>query len=228
MHFDSALEPACVVRRVGRFTVEVERRGERVQAHVANSGRIRELLAPGSPALLRPAANPDRQTAYDLVLVQTNSAWVSADASLPNALLREALEAGRIAPLHGFSEIQSEVSVGGSRIDFVLTGLPGRCLVEVKSVTLVEDGVAIFPDAPSGRAVRHMLLLSDAVTAGDAAAIVFVVQRPDAAALRPNDALDPAFGLALRQAAAGVLVLAYRCNVSPEAIELAHEIPVLL
>ncbi len=223
------LEPATVVRRLNRFTVEVEKDGARLPAHVANSGRIRELLAPGGPALLRRASNAKRVTAYDLVLVQVDGGWVSADATLPNALVREAIEAGGIPALRDYPDVRPEVRLDEGRIDFVLTGATGRCVVEVKSVTLVEDGWGLFPDAPSARASRHVGALRRAVEAGDAACVIFVVQRGDVEALRPCDEVDPAFGRVLREAVdAGVRVLAYRCAVSPQAVELADEIPVRL
>jgi sugar fermentation stimulation protein A len=224
-----ALERASVLRRVGRFRVEVETGSGVLPVHVANSGRIEELLMPGSPALLRHASNPARQTAYDLVLVCVDGNWISADASLPNTLVKEALLADRIPSLRGYTDLRTEPRVGGSRVDLLLTGPGGRCWVEVKSVTLVEDGVALFPDAPSSRAVRQLRDLEDAASRGDKAGVIFVVQRADANALRPNDAVDVVFGKALREAVTGGLfVLAYRCRVSPEAIELADEIPVVL
>ena len=223
------LEPARIVRRLARFTVEVELRGELVPVHLANSGRVEELLAPGSAALIVPVGGPSRLTHYDLVLVHAADAWVSADSRLPNLLVQEALSRQRISALASYSEVRREVRAGDCRIDFRLKGPAGDRPLEVKSSTLVEAGVALFPDAPSARAVRQLSVLTEARQRGEAGSVLFVVQRADAEALGPNDELDPAFGAALRAAAAAdVTLLAYRCRVTPCAIELADSIPVLV
>jgi sugar fermentation stimulation protein A len=225
----SDLEPARIVRRLARFTVEVELRKKLVSVHLANSGRVEELLTHGSAALVAPAGGPLRRTHYDLVLVRAGDAWVSADARLPNLLVQEALAERRIPALDSYTEVRREVRAGDCRIDFRLNGPLGNCLLEVKSVTLVEGSVALFPDAKTARAVRQLSVLAEARQRGDAACVLFVVQRGDAEALRPNDGLDPAFGAALRAAAAaGVTLLAYRCHVTPCSIELANPVPVLL
>ena len=229
MQLPSDLEPARIVRRLTRFTVEVDLRDKLVPVHLANSGRVEELLTLGSAALVAPAGGPSRRTHYDLVLVRAGASWVSADARLPNLLVQEALEQRRIPALDSFTELQREVRVGACRIDFRLSGQAGACLLEVKSMTLVEAGVALFPDAPSARAVRQLSVLAEACQRGDAACVLFVVQRGDAEALTPNEALDSAFAAALRAAAAvGVTLLAYRCNVAPYCIKLSDAIPVLL
>lgn len=198
-------------------------------AHLPNSGRVREVLAPGTPALLLPRSGPGRKTKFDLLLVRLGETWVSADARLPNALAREALASGSIEPLAGFAVLRSEMPFGGSRVDFMLEDGKRRCLLEVKSVTLVEDGVALFPDAPTARGARHLRELAAALDQGLEAAVLFIVQRPDAREFRPHGAADPAFAAALRAAAAaGVTVLAYGCDVSPEEIRIAAPLPVRL
>jgi sugar fermentation stimulation protein A len=223
------LVPAAVVRRLNRFAVEVSLSGSLAVAHLPNSGRVRELLAPGTPALLAPRPGPGRKTPFDLLLVRLGETWVSADARLPNALAREALARGAIEPLAGLAVLRSEVAFGESRVDFLLEGGARRCLLETKSVTLVEDGVALFPDAPTARGTRHLRDLLAARQQGLEAAVLFVVQRPDAREFRPHEAADPAFSKALRQAAAaGVAVLAYGCDVSPQEVQIAARLPVRL
>lgn len=218
---------ATLIRRLNRFAVEVQLQGQRLPAHLANSGRLHELMLAGTPALLVPKGGPRRKTAYDLLLLRIGRHWVSADARLPNRLVQEALAADRIEPLRGYRVRKAEVSFGGSRVDFLLEGTLGPCLLEVKSVTLVVDGVALFPDAPTQRGVRHLEALMQARRQGLEAAVLFVVQRADVLAFAPNDAADPIFGRALRQAAAaGVQVLAYRCRVSPRAMAISHRLPV--
>jgi sugar fermentation stimulation protein A len=156
--------------------------------------------------------------------------WVSVDARLPNDLVEEALHNGRLTPLAGYPTLRREVHYGRSRFDFQLTA-PGRppCLVEVKSVTLVVDGLGCFPDAVTLRGRRHLNELAEAVEAGHRAAILFCLQRDDASGLRPHDEADPGFGRALREAAQrGVEVYAYTCRVEPGRIEITHSLPVHL
>lgn len=234
------LTPGRFLRRLNRFAALVEVGGRRVLAHVANSGRLRELFVPGARVFLKARARAGRRCPFDLALVRAGGTLVSADARLPNALLAEALRAGRILPLRGWGLARAEVRHGRSRLDFVLEGPRGRSLVETKSVTLVERGVALFPDAPTSRGRRHVEALARALRRGPppsgrarrktiGAAVVFVVQRGDAARFRPNVAADPAFAHALaRAAAAGVRVLAYRCRVSRRSIRLADPIGVEL
>ena len=198
--------------------------------HVANSGRLRELFEPGRRLLLAPAPGEHRKTQYDLALVDLGHTLVSADARLPNALVAEALQAGALQPYTEYPEVRREVTYGESRLDLALEGPAGRCYLETKSVTLVEDGgVAMFPDAPTTRGVKHLHTLAQAAAEGHRAGAIFVVQRGDATSLTPHDDSDPEFGKALREAkAAGVDVLAYRCSVTPEEISLADPIPMRL
>lgn len=217
------------VRRVNRFRVTVKVDGEAVDAHLPNSGRLTELLTPGRACWMEPAASPSRKTAFDLKLVAYAGTLVSVDARLPNPLLAEALEAGREGPFEACETFEREVGLGESRIDFRLA-MPDRLLwVETKSVTLVEEGVARFPDAPTARGSRHVRELVRAVEEGEGAAVVFVVQRSDARSFAPHDGADPVFGESLRTAAGvGVEVLAWRCRVGLEGISIAEEVPVEL
>ena len=200
--------------------------------HVANSGRMRELFLYENPMFLAPAepeALAKRKTAFDLALVETDGVLVSADARLPNTLLREAIEADLLPAFGGYDEVRPEVRFEDSRLDIVLSGQPGLCYIETKSVTLVEGGVGLFPDAPTDRGRKHVLTLREAVRQGHRAAVVFVVQRSDADSMAPNEAADPKFCLALRNAVAeGVEVYAHRCSVSLSSIELGDAITVRL
>jgi sugar fermentation stimulation protein A len=215
------------VRRDNRFRVTVEVEGERVAAHLPNSGRLTELLTPGRPCWLTEFDTSHRKTSFDLTLVAYADTLVSVDARLPNALFAEALVAGRLEPFQGYDGVEREVRFGESRLDFRLSGPAGICWVEVKSVTLVEDGVARFPDAPTARGVRHLGELITAVGKGDRAAVVFVIQRADAQCFVPHDQADAAFGAALRRAAgAGVGICAWGCEVSQQEIAVCE--PVLV
>lgn len=224
------LEEGFFITRLNRFAALVEVWGREEMVHVANSGRLRELLEPGRRLLLAPAPGEHRKTHYDLALVDLGHTLVSADARLPNALVAEALAVGRLEPFADYPEVRREVTYGESRLDLALEGPVGRCYLETKSVTLVEEGgVAMFPDAPTTRGVKHLHTLTQVVAEGHRAGAIFVVQRSDAACLMPHDESDPEFGRALRQAReAGVDILAYRCQVTSEEISLADSIPVRL
>ena len=216
-----ALTEATFVARDNRFRVTVDLNGRHAWAHLPNSGRLTELLTSGRRLFLRSTTAPDRKTAYDLVLVDLNGVLVSVDARLPNSLVEEALREGTLAPFDGYERIRREVRWGESRLDFVLDGKDQRCLIEVKSVTLVREGTALFPDAPTMRGRRHVEELRQAVTEGERAAIIFVVQRGDASAFAPNHAADSSFGRALREAVeGGVEIYAYACQVSQNEAQL--------
>ena len=217
------------LERLNRFAALVEVNGQEVLCHVANSGRMRELFVPGFRVLLKPRPGNHRKTQFDLALVDLGSVLASADARLPNALVAEALESGSMPQFPGYSRIRREVTFGESRLDLLLEGPKGLCYIETKSVTLVVNGVGLFPDAPTVRGAKHMGSLAQAVAAGHRGAAVFVVQRDDATAFATNDAADPVFGVAFREAlAAGVEAFAYNCRVSEQAISLSCRLPIRL
>ncbi len=219
---------ARFLRRVNRFLALVELNGREEGVHVANSGRLRELFLPGAPVWLMPAHRPGRKTAYDLALVEAAGTLVSADARLPNALVAEALAAGRLEGFETPAAIVRESSFGESRFDLMLQYEDGRHYVEVKSVTLVENGVGLFPDSPTRRGAKHLNTLAAAVRGGHRASVVFVIQRADAAAFAANVPADPALADALRRATAcGVDAYAYNCFVSRREVRLARRLPII-
>lgn len=228
MRFPELVE-GHLIQRENRFRAAVEVLGQVAGAHVANSGRLRELLTSGRRVWLADRASnrpgPPRKTAYDLVLVEAEGTLVSIDARVPNRLFSEAL-----APLWGAGgevRIVPEVRWGESRLDFRLALGDRTSWVEVKSVTLARGGVALFPDAPTARGRRHLDALAEAVTQGDKAAVVFIVQRGDADRFSPNGEADPAFAQRLFEVASlGVAVKAFRCAVSLQEIIIAQEIPI--
>ena len=229
MRFDSELVEARFIKRLNRFAALVRMEGQEVMVHVANTGRMGELLVPGRPVLLRPAAKPERKTAYDLMLVDLDFALCSTDSRLPPVLVQEAFLNGRLDQFDGYQEVRREVTFEESRFDLMLSGKEGICYVETKSVNLVENHVALFPDAPTERGRKHLGTLAKAVVAGHRAAAFFVVQRADAEAFRPHLTADPAFAQALRDAAAqGVEVYAYNCEVTRCDITLHRRIPARL
>jgi sugar fermentation stimulation protein A len=230
MEIEGKLVKGRFVARDNRFRVTVEVSGQEVWAHLPNSGRLGELLVPGRRVVLVERPSATRKTGYDLSLVRLGEHWISVDARLPNDLVEEALGAGRLEPLAGYPTVRREVSFGRSRFDFRLEA-PRRppCWVEVKSVTLVVDDLACFPDAVTLRGRRHLAELAAAVESGYRAAVVFCVQRDDAVGVRPHDESDPAFGQTLRDVAQrGVEVYAYACVVGPGRIEIDRALPVSL
>ncbi len=230
MEIDGQLVEGRFLSRDNRFRVTVEVDGQGVWAHLANSGRLGELLVPGRRVVLVERAGAQRKTGYDLSAVWMDDAWVSVDARLPNDLVADALDAGKLGPLAGYPTVRREVTFGRSRLDFLL-GAEDRqpCLVEVKSVTLVVDGWACFPDAVTLRGRRHLQELVSAVEMGYRAVVLFVVQRDDARGLRPHDESDPGFGQTLRSVAQrGVEVYAYACRIEPGRAMIARPLPVNL
>ena len=231
MRFAEPLVEGRLVRRYQRFLAEVDTAAGRVTAHCPNTGSMLGCAEPGMRVWLSPAANPARKLAWTWELVEAlPGVVVGMHTGRSNGLVREAIEAGRVAELAGYGLIRPEVKYGaGSRIDFLLQG-PGRadCYVEVKNVTAaVEGGVGWFPDAVTARGARHLRELAAMVAAGHRAVLVFCVQRGDVAEVRPADHIDPAYGRALRDAlAAGVEVLALGATVTPQAIALTRRLAV--
>jgi sugar fermentation stimulation protein A len=216
------------ISRDNRFRATVLVEGVETWAHVPNSGRLQELFQPDRPVWLAPAQTENRVTSYDLKLVEFADVLVSVDARLPNPIFEEALGANQL-PEFDYPTVRREVTVGRSRLDFQLSASEEICWVETKSVTLVVDEVARFPDAPTDRGRRHLMELIDLRGQGARTAVVFVVQRPDAVAFKPNTSADPLFTSTLVQAAGkGVEIHAYRCTTSLEEIVLENEIPIHL
>jgi sugar fermentation stimulation protein A len=209
------------IKRENRFVATIEINDNNYRAHVPSSGRMQELLVKGAEVIASPSA-PDGRTAYKLLLVKYQGAWVSIDSLLPNRIMKKALMENELPELGGYQKVKSEHSFGNSRFDFFLQhGAAIDCLLEVKSVTLVEDGVAKFPDAPTERGAKHVLELIEAVKQGYRGVVMFVIQRSDAAYFTPHVDKDPRFGQALSLAAAnGVEIYARKCHVIAEGVAL--------
>jgi len=192
---------------------------------VKNTGRCRELLVPGAEVFLGKSGNPNRKTAYDLIAVRKGKLLINMDAQAPNKVFAEF--AGNYVP--GVISVKPEYTYGQSRLDFCLETEKGLHLVEVKGVTLEENGHARFPDAPTERGVKHLRELIRAVEEGHRASAVFVIQMEQVLDFAPNDVTHPAFGAALRDAAAaGVEVAAFNCRVTPDSLEIKERVKVVL
>ncbi len=207
--------------------------GTIVTAHTPNTGSMAGLTRPGSRVWLRDSGNPKRKYPLSWILVEAHpGVLVGIDTGMANQLVREAIETGVITSLQGYQHIRNEVRYGNerSRIDLLLESDDRpRCYVEVKNVTLVENGTAYFPDAVTERGRKHLRELAGRVAAGERGVIVYCVQRQDAKALRPADHIDPAYGKALRKAVAqGVEAYAWRATVTVKDIRLDTQLPVAL
>lgn len=226
---------ARFLSRKNRFSILVELVGEGggagkaggFECHLPNPGRLKELLVPGAELILRPAEYPDRRkTKFDVFAVIAEGETVIIDSRAANQILRVAFASGDLPKFEGYELVRSEPACGDSRLDFLLAG-DRPAIVEVKSCTLVKGGTALFPDAPTGRGRRHLRELLRASSQGYRACILFVVMREDAAVFAPNDETDPAFGTALRDAAAGgVEAIAIGARFRDGWIELTGEVPV--
>ena len=220
---------ACGVfmARPNRFRVRVDLEGATVDAHLPNPGRLQELLRPGAALRLVPSAGMRRSTKYDVLAARCAGEWVCLDTRLANAAVRVALEARILPEFSSFRVLRPEVRWRSSRFDFLLEN-PRRCWLEVKSCSLVLNGCAFFPDAPSARGARHLRELAWLARHGSRAALLFVVVRR-AERLSPNDSADPAFGEHLRAASdAGVEIQARRASLRGRRLILGRALPIVL
>ena len=222
------LLPAVFQERPNRFLARVFIDGEEALAHVSDPGRLKELLVPGVEVYLRPAKGA-RKTKFDLVLVKHKGLLVSLESTLPNKLVELALKEGFFEDLAHYPQIQREVTYNDSRLDFCLSNDSDKCFIEVKSVTLVEDGLALFPDAPTLRGTRHLKELIKIKEEGMRAISLFIIQREDATSFSPHKSMDPLFASTLKEAQdAQVEVWAYKCRNTLEAVLLDEQVPVKL
>ncbi len=220
---------ARFIGRKSRFSIraEIDLSGRPVEVFMANPGRLKETLVPGRKLLLKKVKETGtRKTEFDMVGACVDGRLVTLDTRFANTLVREAIEMGNLAEFQGCRYVRSEPVYGSGRFDLLLVP---PCLIEVKSCTVVREGVALFPDAPTARGRRHLMELKDALREGYRACIIFVVQRDDARILAPHWDVDPEFSAALRDTeASGVEVLAYAAGYECEGRDLAirRRIPV--
>ncbi len=218
--------PGIFLARPNRFIAHVEIEGQEQIVHVKNTGRCRELLPAGAKVWCQHWDNPSRKTKYDLILVQKGERLICMDSQAPNAAAKEWLLSGGLGQIE---ELKGEYTHGDSRFDFSFVKDGRRCFLEVKGVTLENDGVCAFPDAPTQRGVKHLQGLTRLAQEGYGAYVLFVIQMADVKYLHPNDATDPAFGNALREAKRqGVEVLAAECAVTRNSMAITTPVEVKL
>ena len=222
----SRMIPGKFLARPNRFIAHVEIDGQTEVVHVKNTGRCRELLPVGAQVWCQKSDNPSRKTKYDLITVRKGSRLINMDSQAPNLAAKEWLAAGGLGEIEN---LRAETKHGDSRFDFSFTKEGRQCFLEVKGVTLETDGICAFPDAPTERGAKHLRGLTEAAREGYGAYVLFVIQMADVQYLHPNDATDPEFGKALREAAAnGVNVLAVDCDVTVEEMKIRNFVPVVL
>lgn len=230
---EAPLQRARLLRRYKRFLADVElASGETLTVHCPNPGRMIGVQEAGADVVLRDSQNPKRKLRWTLQSILVGDVWVNLDTHLANPFVERCVLDGKIEQLSGYEELKREVRYGeeNSRIDLLLrsAGKPD-CYVEVKSTTLVEDGVAKFPDAVTARGLKHLRELAGVARAGDRAVIFFLVGRDDAQSFEPADEIDPAYGLGLREAlAAGVEALVYSTHITPTSMQLGSQLQLVI
>ena len=212
--------------RPNRFIAHIEIDGNLEICHVKNTGRCRELLPVGATVWCQQFDNPNRKTKFDLITVQKGQRLINMDSQALNIAAKEWLLAGGLGEI---SELKAEYTHGDSRFDFSFLKDGRRCFLEVKGVTLENNGICAFPDAPTERGVKHLKGLTALARDGYGAYVLFVIQMADVNCLRPNDTTDPAFGKAFREAAEnGVQVLAMDCAVTENSMAIDKPVEVRL
>lgn len=215
--------------RANRFIVEAELDGEIVRAHLPNTGRCKELLIDGATVYLKPSDNPNRKTEYSLYLVENKGALVAMFSQQANKIVFDAIKSNKIKELSGYSILESEKTIGNSRIDIYLANedsskIIDETYVEVKSVTLIKDGVAQFPDAPTERGRKHLEELISLKKEGIRAVVFFLIEHPNGNSFKPNWDNDPKFSETLKKAySEGVEILVYKTENTLDNIELVEK-----
>lgn len=214
------MKEATFLARPNRFIAHVRLDGKMEVCHVKNTGRCRELLVPGATVYVQETDNPARKTRYDLITVKKGERLVNIDSQIPNKVFAEWLKASGF--IGGLTLVKPETTYGSSRFDFYLEAGVRRIFAEVKGVTLEEEGVAMFPDAPTERGVKHIEELIRSVQDGYEAMIVFIIQMKEVRCFTPNRRTHAAFGEALSRAKEqGVSVIALDCHVTEDSIAAA-------
>ncbi|MBN2423723.1 MAG: DNA/RNA nuclease SfsA [Calditrichaceae bacterium] len=231
MVFNRELIDGILLRRYKRFLADIKLNdGSFITAHCPNSGSMKTCKEPGWKVMVSDSNNPDRKLRYTWEIVHNGNCWIGINTNLPNKLAEEAIKNGAIKELQGYEQIRKEVKYGkNSRIDLLLSTGGRLCYVEVKNVTLVEDGYYQFPDAVTERGLKHLQELTAEVKAGHRAIMLYVIQRSDGKRFKPARHIDPKYARGLTEAVSeGVETIAYRADVSPQEIKIVEPVEVLL
>lgn len=220
---------AKFIERLNRFIARVNIEGRIETVHVRNTGRCREILIPGTTVFLEEVDKPERKTRYSLISAYKGPCLINIDSQIPNLVAGEAIRNGLLQDFQPHALIKAEAVFGESRFDFYYETPAVRGFIEVKGVTLERDGLALFPDAPTERGVKHLQHLIRTVAKGYRSYVLFLIQMKGVYAFSPNTGMDPEFADALKKAAAqGVKILAYDSIITPDGIDIDEPVPVLL
>lgn len=215
------------VKRINRFLAYVEIDGEIILTHVPNTGRCKELFVPGATVVLEKREGKERKTLYELEFVYKGSRLISIDSQVPNKVVLDNILRGRLKQFHGYDLIEKEKTYENSKFDIKLSKKDEVFFIEVKGVTLEEDGVVMFPDAPTERGAKHMLELKKVKESGMRAAVIFLVQMDDVLYFTPNVKTDKKFASALNDAVdAGVEAYAFCCDVKENFVDIKREVEI--
>jgi sugar fermentation stimulation protein A len=223
------LIPGTLIKRYKRFLADVKlKNGTFVTAHCPNTGSMQGCSEPGRPVYLSFHDNPKRKLKYTWELIEMPTSLVGVNTLVPNRLVFESVNAGGVPELAGYAAVDREIKINDhTRLDLVLTGANGqRCYVEIKNCTLVNDGMASFPDAVTARGLKHIVELEALVDSGYRGVMFYFIQRMDAKVFKPADHIDPEYGQGLRRAVhGGVEILVYDVSIDLKGIRLNHRIP---
>lgn len=227
MIFKEKLVHGTLIKRYKRFLADIKLdNGTVVVAHCTNSGSMKSCLENGAEVYLTPENDPKRRTKFTWEMIKINGDWIGINTGNPNKLAFEAISAGKISELAGYSTVKREVQFGDSRFDIYAENDSEKCFVEVKNVTLKEGKYALFPDSVTTRGRKHLKTLMDVKAAGMRAIMLYIIQRSDVAVFAPAIEIDPDYANAFEFAVnVGVEVLAMEAKVTPEKIELVKRIP---
>ncbi|RIJ47137.1 DNA/RNA nuclease SfsA [Maribellus luteus] len=227
MLFKTKLVHGTLIKRYKRFLADVKLDdGSVVTAHCTNSGTMKSCLEEGAEVYLSPASDPKRKTRFTWEMIKINDSWVGINTSNPNLLAYEAISAGEIPGLEGYTKVQREVTFSDSRFDIFAGNDTEKCFVEVKNVSLKEGEYALFPDAVTTRGQKHLKTLLEVKRQGMRAVMLYIVQRTDVAIFAPAADIDPDYAAALKEAVnAGVEVIPMQALVTPDEIRLVRKLP---
>lgn len=226
MIFKDKLVHGALIKRYKRFLADVKLDdGKEVVAHCTNSGTMKSCLENGAEVYLTPVNDPKRKTKFTWEMIKINGDWVGINTGNPNKLAFEAISAGLIPELSGYTHVKREVVFGDSRFDIYAENESEKCFVEVKNVTMKEGNYALFPDAVTTRGQKHLKTLMDVKAGGMRAVMLYIIQRSDVKIFAPAIEIDPEYAKTLKLAVnAGVEVIAMQAKVTPEKIELVRSI----
>lgn len=229
MRFENPLVPGKLIRRYKRFLADVELdNGDIIKAHCTNSGSMKSCLEVGAEVFLTHDPKPSRKTAYTWEMIKINNDWVGINTSIPNKFALHYIAKGMIPGLEGYDEVKREVTFGDSRFDILATKGYEKCFIEVKNVTLNENGVAMFPDAVTTRGQKHLDTLVEVKKSEMRAVMLYLVQRSDVESFAPAIEIDPNYAHKLKNAMEnGVEVIPFRVKVSPDGVFPDKVLPLL-